>query len=581
MIGHFPEPYPDELLYSLCARFGDRMQYPSKWAVMRDLFGKGTATAIVDLPSRLGFFADVLPPRHPCKAVDRVIDDHTLLPFYGPFQPVERLGRIREDMLGSKGPRIYARAGLTPSPVQRPTWLRFCPLCVEGDRKRFGECYWHRIHQVPGVEVCPVHEVFLKNSNVRACNSKTRYEFVSAECAIQEVKASSPPSSVSFRRYLVDIAHDAAWLLDQRGLVAGPESLCQQYKLLLADRGLATYSGIVNTSALIESLTAHYLPEFLALFRCEIGDQIRENWLARLTRSRCNSQHPLQHLLLIHYLGYTAEAFFELPTEIQPFGSGPWPCLNDASHHYGQPRIEECQIAYDRHGHPWGTFTCSCGFVYLRRGPDRSAKDRFRMYCYKSIETVPEEGARELCENSHADPAQEAQRLAIERHTATLDATEPGLPPLPPPKVPTKRRVGLAPPRVNWAERDERLAGEVKTAVQHLKHMPGRPVRISVEAIGRQVGQFRALRSGLDRLPLTSKALAELVETPEAFAVRRILWAVELYQREGVCPKRWQLIERASIKPKHLLKWPLVQQALEAALQMTNPQHVSASELRR
>jgi hypothetical protein len=105
-------------------------------------------------------------------------------------------------------------------------------------------------------------------------------------------------------------------------------------------------------------------------------------------------------------------------------------------------------------------------------------------------------------------------------------------------------------------------------------------VRISVEAICRQVGQFRALRSGLDRLPLTSKALTELVETSEALAIRRIWWAVELYQQESVCPKRWQLMERAGIKSKYLSKWPLVQEALEAALQMMNQQGVSAPELR-
>ena len=109
--------------------------------------------------------------------------------------------------------------------------------------------------------------------------------------------------------------------------------------------------------------------------------------------------------------------------------------------------------------------------------------------------------------------------------------------------------------------------------------MPGRPVRISVEAICRQVGQFRALRSGLDRLPLTSKALTELVETPEAFAIRRIWWAVDLYQQESVCPKRWQLMERAGIKSKYLSRWPLVRETLEAALQMLNRQDLSAPEL--
>jgi hypothetical protein len=30
MIAHFPKPYPDELLYSVLARFQDRLGYPSR-----------------------------------------------------------------------------------------------------------------------------------------------------------------------------------------------------------------------------------------------------------------------------------------------------------------------------------------------------------------------------------------------------------------------------------------------------------------------------------------------------------------------------------------------------------------------
>jgi len=30
MIGFFPDPFTDELLYSVCARYSDYMRYPSK-----------------------------------------------------------------------------------------------------------------------------------------------------------------------------------------------------------------------------------------------------------------------------------------------------------------------------------------------------------------------------------------------------------------------------------------------------------------------------------------------------------------------------------------------------------------------
>jgi hypothetical protein len=65
MLGCFPAPYPDELLYSLCARFHGRMQYPNKKDTMQELFGDEAAIAVVDLPSNLGSLVSALPPSSP------------------------------------------------------------------------------------------------------------------------------------------------------------------------------------------------------------------------------------------------------------------------------------------------------------------------------------------------------------------------------------------------------------------------------------------------------------------------------------------------------------------------------------
>lgn len=53
MISCFPDPLPDELFFSACARFSARVQYPNKKAVLKELFGKATCTATVELPSHL------------------------------------------------------------------------------------------------------------------------------------------------------------------------------------------------------------------------------------------------------------------------------------------------------------------------------------------------------------------------------------------------------------------------------------------------------------------------------------------------------------------------------------------------
>ncbi|MEM1309824.1 MAG: TniQ family protein, partial [Cyanobacteria bacterium P01_H01_bin.153] len=100
MITCFPHLYPDELFYSACARYVDRVQYSTDKAVIEELFGSRTATATISFPSHLTHLIANLPPGHR-HTVDRLIDHHSLLPFFSPFLQPEKVDRIREDMQGS------------------------------------------------------------------------------------------------------------------------------------------------------------------------------------------------------------------------------------------------------------------------------------------------------------------------------------------------------------------------------------------------------------------------------------------------------------------------------------------------
>ncbi len=64
MICDLPIAYPDELLYSLCARYSERMQYPSARGVIRDLFGSEEIIVTVGFPGYLGNLVSNLSPGH-------------------------------------------------------------------------------------------------------------------------------------------------------------------------------------------------------------------------------------------------------------------------------------------------------------------------------------------------------------------------------------------------------------------------------------------------------------------------------------------------------------------------------------
>src|SRR5215207_8392223 len=184
MIGIFPDPLPDELLYSVCARFHDRLQFPNRKSVLSELFGTTNSLAIIDLPCRISNLVASLMPSH-SYTVDQIICDHTHLPFFGPFLPLERTIQLRDDMRGAGGLKVYRRSGVMASRIPTPERLRFCPLCKEEDRKKFGETYWHRLHQLPGILVCPKHNVFIEDTNARRNSARDCLRFVSAEDAVR------------------------------------------------------------------------------------------------------------------------------------------------------------------------------------------------------------------------------------------------------------------------------------------------------------------------------------------------------------------------------------------------------------
>jgi hypothetical protein len=90
------------------------------------------------------------------------------------------------------------------------------------------------------------------------------------------------------------------------------------------------------------------------------------------------------------------------------------------------------------------------------------------------------------------------------------------------------------------------LATEVGEAADQLKKSGCRG-QISIAAIGRHIGQLGVLQKHLDKLPLTSAALEQVVETREAWAVRRIEQVAAQAEQDGETLPRWQLIKRAGV----------------------------------
>lgn len=176
MITSFPSIYPDELLYSLFARYHAQSGYISYVFAAEDLFERRTAKPDIEFVDRLTPDALQLITRN--MSIEQVIERHTMFPYYARFLPRDR--RRQALMLMTQGDERYHNLlYLTKSKII-VRYLRYCPLCAMEDRARYGETYWHRLHQMTGVGICPKHHCFLQNSTVQI-SSKPSPSLDSAE----------------------------------------------------------------------------------------------------------------------------------------------------------------------------------------------------------------------------------------------------------------------------------------------------------------------------------------------------------------------------------------------------------------
>lgn len=633
-LGFFPDPFPDELLYSVCARYGDWMKFPHSAASAEIFLGKRGVQFPVELPSHLNHLVSVLPPGHQYTA-DYFITHHTLAPLYFPFMPQERTNKLLSAMKeDSASNSIHALVGQTTSKLKAPRWLRFCPICAAEEQEKFGIKYWHRLHQIPNILVCVKHNTFLEESPAIRKYIKGSGRITSAEYAIQNQTPRYLDLSDFRHRTFLKLAQDISWLLSWRGPYPGMEFLRERYHSLLLKSGLAYYNGRNKTKALSKEIEAYFSPSFLSDLQCKISNHAL-GWVFRLINKSSDKivQHPLRHLLLFTFLGLSAQEFFNGEAQYSPFGIGPWPCLNKAAGHYKLDVITECRVVDSlvkgNRGKPHGIFKCACGFIYTRFGPDENMDDRFRLNSILEYGYIWEEILKERWDETTLPLPCLADELGVAPVSVVRHAIRLSLPMNKPghrkaegydrhknprrtfleslehyrhkwqvlrtdyPKAgrtelialdsftylwlnrhdkewleahlpPVQKRTSMG-ALLDWGKIDRELSVSLEITVKQIRELPGKPVRISIAAIVRQIGYRTYLEQALDKLPQTSKVMKQNLESLEAHSLRCINWAESQFRKEGVCPSRSEFIYRAGIRNKTGKK-AKAQTAIEAAL---------------
>lgn len=163
MIAYFPTIYPDELLYSQLARYYTKSGYMAYAFAAEDLFLSKTVRPDIEFvnaytPAAVQAITRTMP-------MEKVVGKHTMFSYYGRFLPRERRQKAFQALVSMAG-NFHNLLPLPKSKNGKARYLRYCPLCAADDRGQYGEAYWHRVHQMIGIPVCPVHGCYLVDSSV-------------------------------------------------------------------------------------------------------------------------------------------------------------------------------------------------------------------------------------------------------------------------------------------------------------------------------------------------------------------------------------------------------------------------------
>ena len=201
MLGFFPDIYPDELLYSQLARYYTKSGYTAYIFAAEELYEKRTVKPDIEFLNPLTKNAfDIITKNISC---DSIIKNHTMFSYYARFLNRERRNLAYQSLLEMKG-NFYNLLAIPKNKENR--YLRYCPVCTQEDRELYGETYWHRIHQMIGVNVCPIHNCYLLNSDV-LISSRASPALITAEEKAMSSEVNQVKTNIEFEiaKYVMNV----------------------------------------------------------------------------------------------------------------------------------------------------------------------------------------------------------------------------------------------------------------------------------------------------------------------------------------------------------------------------------------
>jgi hypothetical protein len=283
----YPNFYPEETVTSFVVRQVLSSGYPSTRISQDLLWGNENLQVNSSFPSLLPWISNRFNLN-----INVIINSQTSLNYFRPFIVKSKYDQIKSSFGKGDTDFIHKWLGITSNRIKEKETLCYCPLCVSADIKEVGVAYWHRQHQLCGVQQCSIHGIDLIEIEAKRRNLLMPPQ---VECLEETINSSLTLPFVIFSQ----------WFLSQNEVEHfNFKQLTDCYRMALFERGLACKSLGVRQQELRCELVDHYelelkTKEWQRIFESNqtypYPQQLFYNY------NKCHL-HPAKHMALIAFL---------------------------------------------------------------------------------------------------------------------------------------------------------------------------------------------------------------------------------------------------------------------------------------
>lgn len=291
-----PRPFPDELVGSLLER-AVRFLGIGRAQLLQKLSGRRLESHSFLLTSCAG-----LAEAHGM-SFEEFLRRHTILPYVTAFLRRQEGLRVISMLLNGQHLRGN-RAALTVRTSVDGQCLRCCPVCVQEELSRFGESYWHRTHQLAGVEVCEKHNAGLLVTDFR----------------ITHASITPPPHEVGCVHLPMLQGHsdETRWAIAYVSALIlrsafDHEQLTERHRTQASMLGYLSPAGTVWSQLLLQDVHSYFGDPFLSKHQCLFVEDHKGQWPVKLLLESAKVATPLKHVLLMSFLGSKLKLFPPVP----------------------------------------------------------------------------------------------------------------------------------------------------------------------------------------------------------------------------------------------------------------------------